>query len=337
MRNLFAFLAILLGLATAQAVQAQANATCTGHFPNPITDVCWGCFFPLSLGPVDLWPSDRPDADGNPSIPICLCGGIPPRPGLAFGFWEPVRMIDVTTKAFCFPNLGGVKINPGLSIGNGYVKARKLSAGIGEHTANYQVHYYVFPLFYLLELLNDFLCFEQASFDVAYMSEVDATWQDDSIAAVVYPETAVFAFPLAQVACVADCIAATAHLPLDALFWCSGCNGSMYPMVGNIGESVTTEQSMRLAAERMIYKMHRTGLAWGTMGSEGLCQKYLMPILKKQQYRLQMINPTPMVTGSGSCSAIGSSTALPSAGKTFPVTGEDVGYLVWRKRNCCVL
>jgi conjugal transfer pilus assembly protein TraU len=235
-----------------------------------------------------------------------------------------------------FP-IGGVKINPGLSIGNGYVKARKLSAGIGEHTANYQVHYYVFPLFYLLELLNDFLCFEQASFDVAYMSEVDATWQDDSIAAVVYPETAVFAFPLAQVACVADCIAATAHLPLDALFWCSGCNGSMYPMVGNIGESVTTEQSMRLAAERMIYKMHRTGLAWGTMGSEGLCQKYLMPILKKQQYRLQMINPTPMVTGSGSCSAIGSSTALPSAGKTFPVTGEDVGYLVWRKRNCCVL
>jgi conjugal transfer pilus assembly protein TraU len=149
----------------------------------------------MSLGPAQLWPSARPDAEGNPSIPICLCGGIPPRPGLAFGFWEPVRMIDVTTKAFCFPNLGGVKINPGLALGNGYVKARKLSAGIGEHTANYQVHYYVFPLFYLLELLNDFLCFEQASFDVAYMSEVDPTWQDDTIAAVVYPETAVFAFP----------------------------------------------------------------------------------------------------------------------------------------------
>ena len=337
MRDLLACLLVAFGLMTAQVAQAQASTTCHGHFPNPITDVCWGCFFPLSLGPADIWPSDRPDTQDNPAIPICLCGSPVPRIGLAFGFWEPVRMIDVTTKPFCFPNLGGISINPGLYIGNGSNKGTQQSGGSGQHNSQYQVHYYIFPLFYLLELLNDFLCFEQASFDIGYISEIDPSWNDDALAATIYPETAVFAFPLALVACVADCVAASASIPLDALYWCSGCNGAMYPTTGNVGNSMTFEQSARLDAERLIFKLHRSGVAWGTMGTQALCGKYIMPILRKQQYRLQLINPNAMVTGQGSCSAIGTSTALPSAGKAYPVIGEDLGYLVWRKRNCCAL
>jgi conjugal transfer pilus assembly protein TraU len=124
---------------------------------------------------------------------------------------------------------------------------------------------------------------------------------------------------------------------MDQLFWCSGCNGSMYPMNGNIGANVGMEQSGRLAAEHMLYKMHREGLAWGTMGSKGLCGKYLMPVLKKQQYRLQMVNPSPMVSGREACSPVGASTILPHSGRVTPVIGEDLGFLVWRKRSCCVL
>jgi conjugal transfer pilus assembly protein TraU len=201
--------------------------------------------------------------------------------------------------------------------------------------AQYQAHYYVYPLFYLLELLGDFICFEQASFDLAYMTEIDPTWNDDTLAALVYPETVVFDFPLAQVACAADCVAATAALPLDQLFWCAGCNGSMYPMTGNIGNSDTMDQSMRLAAERMVFKMHRTALAWGTMGDQGLCGKYIMPIMRKQQYRLQMVNPVAATTGRYACQPPGGSTAVQLTSHTYPVVGEDVGYLLWRKRNCC--
>ena len=78
-------------LASAQTAEAQGSATCHGHFPNPITDICWDCFFPLSIGGFDLWPGDKPDP-ANPEIPVCLCGI---RPGLSFGFWEPVRLVDV--------------------------------------------------------------------------------------------------------------------------------------------------------------------------------------------------------------------------------------------------
>jgi hypothetical protein len=63
--------------------------------------------------------------------------------------------------------------------------------------------------------------------------------------------------------------------------------------------------------------MHREGLAWGTMGSQGLCKKYLMPIMRKQQYRFQMVNPIPTVSGRFACSAIGASTMPPDAGRAF--------------------
>jgi len=33
---------------------AQAAAPCYGKFPNPFTDVCWKCIFPLSIGPLRI-------------------------------------------------------------------------------------------------------------------------------------------------------------------------------------------------------------------------------------------------------------------------------------------
>lgn len=332
-----AFCLGVLGLARPVLAQGvEAPAKCSGRFVNPITDVCWGCLFPLSIGALKIWPSDRPDTD-NPNLPICACGSPVPRIGVATGFWEPVRLIDVTTKPFCFPNLGGIRLSPGFHIGNGYVSQSSQIGGKGESTAKYHVHYYIYPLLYWMEIIADFLCFEHSSFDVAYVSELDPMWQDDALTTILNPEAALFTSTIAQAACAADCVAASTKLPLSPLFWCSGCNGSMYPMNGNVGANVGMEQSSRLAAERMIYKMHRMGLAWGTMGSKGLCNKYIMPILKKEQYRLQMVNPSPMVRGKESCLPIGGSTLLPQAGRVYPVKGEDVGYLVWRKRNCCVL
>ena len=335
--SLLAVLAAIVAVfaAPAMAQSAPAANKCSGQFVNPITDVCWGCLFPLSIGALKIWPSDRADTN-NPDLPICACGSPIPRIGIAAGFWEPARLVDVTTKPFCFPNLGGMNLNPGFSVGNGYASPGSQIGGKSQSTAKYHVHYYVYPLLYWLEILTDFLCFEAASFDIAYITELDPLWQEDALTTILNPEAALFANPIAQAACAADCVAATTKLPLDTLFWCAGCNGSMYPMNGNIGANAGMEQSARLAAERMIYKMHRTGLAWGTMGSKALCSKYLMPIVRKQQYRIQMVNPSPMVSGREACSPIGGSTLLPQSGRVYPVVGEDLGYLVWRKRNCCV-
>ena len=314
----------------------KALSTCSGKFVNPITDICWGCLFPLSIGALDIWPSSRPDTD-NPNSPICAGGNPIPRIGISAGFWEPVRLIDVTAKPYCFPNLGGLTLGNGQIKGHGYYAGPTRNAGGRQQSAQWQVHYYVYPLLYWMEILTDFLCFEASSFDIAYITELDPLWDDDVLTTIINPEVALFNNPIAQAACGADCVAATVKLPLDKLFWCAGCNGAMYPMNGNISAHVAPIQSGRLAAERFIYKMHRQGLAWGTMGKKGLCSKYLMPVLKKKQYRLQMVNPIPMVSGKGSCQPIGGNTLLPKAGRLYPVKGEDAGYLLWRKRNCCVL
>ncbi|OUG52615.1 TraU family protein, partial [Klebsiella pneumoniae] len=34
--------------------RAAADPSCEGRFVNPITDVCWRCIFPLSLGSVQV-------------------------------------------------------------------------------------------------------------------------------------------------------------------------------------------------------------------------------------------------------------------------------------------
>ena len=111
----------------------------------------------------------------------------------------------------------------------------------------------------------------------------------------------------------------------------------MYPLNGHVPAHVTQVQASRLVAERMLYKVHRQALAWGTMGSKALCHKYLMPVMRKQQYRFQATNPNPQTKGRYACAPIGASTTFMSAGQVYPAIGEDMGYLAWRKRNCCAL
>lgn len=48
MRTLFTALIGLLLWGNSQI--AAADAACDGNFVNPITDICWRCMFPLSLG-----------------------------------------------------------------------------------------------------------------------------------------------------------------------------------------------------------------------------------------------------------------------------------------------
>ena len=50
---------LILLLAFALSLRAEAAPTCHGKFVNPITDVCWSCLFPLSVGGLKIWPSNR--------------------------------------------------------------------------------------------------------------------------------------------------------------------------------------------------------------------------------------------------------------------------------------
>jgi conjugal transfer pilus assembly protein TraU len=266
------FLVVLFAIMLAPRAEA-AGPTCNGKFVNPITDVCWSCLFPLSVGGLKIWPSGRPDTKPIRRLAYMRLRRSIPRIGISVGFWEPARLADVTMKPWCFPNLGGMRIAPGFDIGQGYLAGPSMVGGRSQSTAKWHVHWYVYPLLYWMEILTDFVCFEQASFDIAYMTEVDPLWQDDSLTALINPEAIVFANPIAQVACAGDCIAGTVNLPLDQLFWCAGCQGSMYPLNGNMPSSIGHVQSSRLALSRFAYKMHRAGAGLGHDGLGGPVQE----------------------------------------------------------------
>ena len=305
---------------------------CKGEFINPITDVCWECLFPITIGSIELKGSDKPDTK-NPSSPICVCmKNNLPVPGITGGFWEPARMTDISAEPYCFVNLGGVKMDMGFE--RGYGSRPKATSG---ESAKVYVHYYIYPLLLMLNIFTDVICLERVGFDLFWTTELDPT-SDDELSLLMHPEAFLFNNPISQSACAVDCIKTSlpkSSLPIDSLFWCNGCQGTFYPMNGSINYHNGGVSDALSATGKIIAKMHRSGLGANTSGTsnKALCKKVIAPVIKKSQYRYQLINPD----SSKTCYPLGSSTTKFEAGKEIPITREDFGYLIWQKRNCCIL
>lgn len=309
---------------------SSVKAKCVGKFINPVSDVCWKCIFPITIMGMKVQGGGGPDTS-SPKSPLCVCKRPPlpvPIPGIPLSFWEPVRLVDVTRTPYCLVSMGGIKIGDTGVRGHGDVRYEK---GGHKHSF-YQIHWYMYPIIYWLELLMDFICLEQHSIDLMYLTELDPFWNDDEKSIFLNPEALLLGTPPAQMACAADCVASSVHLPLDPLFWCNGCQGSLYPFTGTINDHTGGVQASLLLVGRMMAKLHRELLLWGYMGKDGLCGKYVMPIMRKSQYRTQMVYPIPQTTA---CQPLGATELIWQAGREYPYQGSDFSYLIWRKRDCC--
>lgn len=311
---------------------SDAAAKCRARFLNPITEVCWDCIFPISIGGLKFF-NDRPDTS-NPGFPICLCFTPFPRLGIAMGLWEPARLVDVETEPGCFVNLG-FDMDMGLfDIGEG---ARRQGRGASTNS-HWHAHYYYYPLISWIGTLVDGLCLTDTTFDIAYVSELDPLWNNPELSTIINPEAILFANRIAQAACAADCVkASSTGQSFDELFWCDGCQGGMYPIQGDVAAHVGGIQASLNVATKTTYRMHRFLLARGTSTGRALCHTYSQPIMKKTQYRTQLTRPNAKTGGYYGCPGVGESTTFYESGREYPVMGESFGWLMWRKRNCCAL
>ncbi|CAM4037827.1 hypothetical protein RABR111495_24495 [Rahnella bruchi] len=152
----FTLLLLLLGSTKTFAADPQ----CEGRFVNPITDICWECIFPISIGSVAVSTGTVPDT-ANPGSPIQFCPmGILYRVGLAIGYWEPMALTDVTRSPYCMVNLGGFNLNVG-NVGSGTAgQSDKAAAG-----AFYHVHWYKYPLTYWLNIITSAGCLQGGDMD----------------------------------------------------------------------------------------------------------------------------------------------------------------------------
>jgi len=324
---------LLFAILFATILPNSAFAKCNAKFLNPITEVCWDCIFPISIGGLSLF-NKRPDTK-NQAFPLCLCWeGIFPRIGLSIGLWEPARLVDVANEPGCFVNMGF-----DMDFGLFAAGTSTATAANGADTGSaWQAHYYYYPLISWLGTVVDGLCLETTVFDVAYISELDPLWNDIELNNLLNPEAILFANPIAQAACAAECVKTTAgNLSMDLLFWCDGCQGAVYPIAGEVNSHYGGVMASQSVATRLTARMHRLLLARKTANSPTRCSPRIAPIIPKSQYRQQITRPRAKTGGRFACAPIGSSTQLVDAFREFPFKGESFGWLLWRKRNCCAL
>ncbi len=281
--------------------------------------------FPLRIAGIPIIPGRIQDVGGSVSSPICICKDPIPRIGIPVSFFEPSRLIEVVKDPYCFPSMGF-----GLTTSGGALGGTSGDDGSGNQSTFYQAHYYIFPIYALLELLTDFICLQMTGFDMAYLTEVDPLWNNDTLSAILNPEALLFGNPISNLACIADAVTSAVFEPIDALFWCKGSWGNAYPLTGQTGGDGFVEGGASVAAS-LIYKLHRQLILWGSWGQAGLCGYYPAPIWRKSAYRLQIVTPIPSLYAT----TIGTTGMLWSFGKNPPFVGDNFSYLLFKKRECC--
>ncbi len=313
---------------------------CQGHFVNPVTDVCWRCLFPLTIGKTKVVEGSNHDTAPPSSLTSqCKSKAFGVRIGLNVGFWEPISLVDVTDTPYCMVNLGGHEI----ALGSRTRRGGAVPQGQGQIGAYSDVHWYTYPLMSWLNIITSAGCEgevglngKKLAFDVLWMTELDPTWHDTEMGFVLNPESVLFANPLAASSCVADSLSSTVNQkPLDQLFWCAGAQGSHYPVSGFVSAPVSPVQTALLLAERMNFKLHRLRqLSDSSPLQHKICESHHVPMLPKSRYRYEMVN---QVVDGTHCYPSGASTLPWEGGKIKPHTQDQYGFLIWRKRNCVYL
>lgn len=308
------------------------TAECTGHFPNPMTDISWEGMFPIRIGGFEVGSKE---GDGAKAPVGCMCPKPPfgqPTPGIRISFFEPTRMMDVTRTPYCMVNLGGIKLGGG----NGLKDKGTVTIDTETMTQSsfWHVHFYMYPVLFLFELLTEFVCMDKGVFDVSYMTEFDPLWNRDIWALIQNPEAMIFANPIAQASCALDCQKAMIGFSADPMFWCAGCHGSIYPFTGTVASHITSAQATELSATKFMAMQHRRGLLHSYLGNNP-CGASPCMVIKKSMYKLQMVNPIPATSNAV---PIGRSdmTSPRHSQREIIQDHSNYGYLVFRRRECCL-
>ena len=292
--------------------------------------------FPITIGGIkfNFWFNleDISNALGS-NIPFCVCYTPFPRFGIKIGIWEGIAIMEPVRIPWCTPTLP----IPGGLVGKVLFNAQAVGGANSDdqkegELRSFQVHYYKALPWALIGLFLDFICLEIGNpFDLAYMTELDPLWQSDILASILGPEATLVANPIAQAACAIDAITSTAGFPLDPLFWCMGAWGSMYPMSESI--PLDNVQANAGVVARMLFKLHRELILWGSFGKAGLCGRYPMPIMFKSQYSIYPLWPIlyPKRFPIGRHAFV-----IWGWGKNIPVLNQlNNVWMVYRKRDCC--
>lgn len=325
-------LTILLALTCQSFAQ---GGDCEGDMFDPTSDMEWDNAFPITIAGLEINKNNNQDPPMMYMPAICACPGLFGYPALGIGvtYWQPIMLIEIEKRPGCSAAWGGTTILSGykkLHSEQGYFKHDRGAA----QATKMQVHAYEYPVFSFYDIFKTVACVSPSGFDLMFMSEIDPMWQDDEWSGIMNPEAGLFASKIAQYACVVDSVAANVRFPIDAMFWCAGTWGGVYPLSGTANQSMYTFQLNHLVLAKYLAWASRIGIAYTTIGPSARCFGHPNPIWVKSQYRVDQAAPFHR---SGSPLVIG---ALPIKQTPWMITNaptkESTVDILWQGQQCCM-
>ena len=254
------------------------------------------------------------------------------RQGTLYTFWEPARIIETTKDPNCMMAEG-----QGEGEREGESDPTDLTTYGTDHdndnaegpTTFFNAHITT-PDFIQDSLTeNNTRCWHTGTGDTTdYLSEDDSTWNDEAVAAVMYPEVFTANNLSAVLLCMLDSTTSQFGFPIDPFFWCMGSWGSTYPIGGHVGTNELITGSIAAAA-RAIYLGGRTGRILDT--ASYYCFNFPMLIWIKSYFKFQPVKPTTRK----SAIYIGQSAALWESELNASTCNDNFAWVLWRKRSCC--
>lgn len=337
MKLLPALILLLAALVAPSPAAAEGGGITCPAAPNVLASVCVNCFFPMRIAgaPVGGVATNLPDVFA-PSV--CVCPGRffgYPTPGISYGMWMPTHLMDLTRKVGCSPTLGTSLLSDAAS-GTLAIKQGGAHDQGASSSSMYHWNLWVSPVGQMMEQFQDSLCPSKAfgaEFDLAWVSFIDPTWDNETLALFQTPEAALFANPIAAAACAVDAISSTVYKPLDFMPWCVGAWGTAYPFSGIRGGHRSVLVDTGLAAVKGVAMTHRRGMSHLEYGPTAVCASHPFPTLPKQQYRYQVAYPVPQIEFNHWG---GTETMKGIEFRHIPVKGEDWVQYLWTYRECCI-
>lgn len=343
-------LAVVLLFGGADLMAASPTCPSGGTFAGGVfTRLCKTCYLPIVIGPVPV--GDRRSVPLDDVLPTCMCPGRifgMVTPGLRAAMWQPTHAMEMVRSPFCSPLLGGQLTSAGqagaaaklrLQGGGGRVQPGDSGGlqGAAEQDPGsyYNMHYLAFPVGVVTDLVKDAMCVSEmggTAIDVAYLSEIDPTWNNDELALFTHPEAVLFTSLPAIAACMADAVASSVYQPLMPLFWCAGAQGHMYPLSGNSSQKGVADATSH-GATRGLAALHRRMIAQKTYNFAAVCRDHPDPLFPKLQYKMQTFYPIPELArnhwaGASTFTWLGGQVSIPGV-------GEDFVYVKWEWQACC--
>lgn len=295
------------------------------------TDFDWSNLTHVSIAGLSLRSSNDID---HAKLPICTCLY---QPGIPVEFWEPVKIIEVTTEPYHFPFLLGIKAG-------GLIDSLRKRGTHGK-SASYYYHIYHVPFLSVFKLVHKKLaqCFDKRTFGIDYISENDWTHFNEAGAALLTPElTALLTADNKasignSLSCAADCLSCRHYsepAPIDKLYFCGGCEGTLLPLTGSIPVNKGHIRNSYMIAMRGLFKLHRqsfyTKEKLGSLSKEAQCDLCDQVTWRRRQYKLQLLYPRP-----SSYLTLFPGQPIPYKFNVLNENFKFAVWLVWRKRYCC--